>query len=389
MAPKGPKQQPTIDTLRMSEGDTESILNRRDGQSQTPDGCDHRKDTRHRYRTETDLVVTVCHPGGSIMRYAVKPRNISSSGVGFLHGSFLHKDTTCIVSLPTLAGEWIHAVGQVVRCVHVEGRVHEVGVLFRDPIDPSQFVVTDEQPQADDGSDLPKLIGQVLCVEDSVDDRDLIRFMLDRLAVKVLMTSDAEEAVAIFDGGVELDLVLANHHPGALDGLAVIKTLRGKGCELPVVLMTADESEQTHAQAVAQGCNTVLIKPFDLNGLAAVLLQHLPLAEAVLEDANTSVVSSSLWSDEQMRPLILTYLENLSTQVRQLDEMLTGAEPADAVEALCLQIKGTAGGYGYPQISHAAQHLLALNRADEPVEKVQRQCQVLSSLCERACRVRQ
>ena len=387
MRPTANGEVATLDTLRLSATATQSILDRFDEAGADPAGAEQRAAPRRGYRTNTGLVVTVYHPGGSNIRYAVTPRNISSTGVGFLHGSFLHKDTNCVVSLPTLTGQWVNAVGKVVRCQHMEGKIHEIGVLFRSPIQPEQFVVAEgDATPANDGSDLPKLIGKVLCVEDSVDDRDLVRFMLARLDVKVLMINAAEEALAMFEGGVPFDLLLITHRPGTLDGLGTVKALRDNGCEQPTVLVTADESAQLRTDAAAHGCDAVLAKPFDHNGLANVLLQHLPLAEAEIEDTNTSVLQSSLWQDEAMRPLILVYLENLAAHVQQLEGALIAAGQTQTVDAICLQIKGSAGGYGYPQISHAAQHLLALNRAMESPEKLQRNFHALVRLCQRACR---
>ena len=393
MSPAYKKKKPdTLDTLRLSEDAAESILDRRDVEGHSPNGCENRRSTRHSYRTKTGLVVTVYHPGGSIMRYAVAPRDLSTTGVGFLHGSYLHTGTNCVVSLPTLSSQWVNAVGQVVRCIHVQGKIHEIGVLFRDPIDTGQFVIAaaeQQEPAPNDGSELPRLVGRVLCIENSVDDRDLIRFMLDRLDVKVLMTNDKAETLAMFDGGVTFDMVMSAHDQHTLDGLGLIKALRAKGCDLPAVLLTAEEDQRIHAEALAHGCNAVLTKPFDLYELSGVLLQHLSLAEVLIEDTDSSALHSSLWSDEQMRPLIMMYLENLSTHIRQLQGLLADEERTVAFETKCLQIKGNAGGYGYPRISHAAQHLLTLSRANGSAEKVQRQCQALASLCERACRVRE
>ena len=44
------------------------------------------------------------------------------------HGQFVHAQTDCTIHLKTLDGKLVGARGRVVRCRHVVGRVHEIGV---------------------------------------------------------------------------------------------------------------------------------------------------------------------------------------------------------------------------------------------------------------------
>jgi len=384
MSAKNNRQEPALNTLRLPDGEAEHILDTCDEQNCAPGDKDHRTNARHRFRAEAGIMVAVCQPGGSVIRYTVMPRNLSTTGVAFLHGGFLHTGTSCLVSLPTLDAEWVNAIGQIVRCQHLRANIHEIGVLFRDPIDLDHFLSADgPESQTHDNCDLPKLVGQVLCIEDTSDDRDLIRYLLAKLDVKVTMAS-VDDATELLDSGAEYDLLLAAHRPPELDGLGSARTVRDKAPDLPIILLTADEDEGIHAEAAGVGCSCVLFKPFDSYTLASALQQHLPPAEATDQVRKTTVLHSLLWADKSIRPLILDYLVSLAEQADKLRDMLNDTAEPEALRSLCLQIKGSAGGYGYPQITHAAKHLLALHKASEPPEQLQSQLQTLVDLCKRA-----
>lgn len=68
--------------------------------------------------------------------FLVPTRDISATGLSFLHGGFVHVGTRCTVQLITMHGTWNEVPAVVVRCQYVEGGVHEVAVRFDREIDP-------------------------------------------------------------------------------------------------------------------------------------------------------------------------------------------------------------------------------------------------------------
>lgn len=67
----------------------------------------------------------------------------------------------------------------------------------------------------------------------------------------------------IYDGAI-LDIMM----PGA-DGITVLKTLRGKGNMLPVMLLTARSEVEDRVNGLDSGANDYLPKPFDTRELLA------------------------------------------------------------------------------------------------------------------------
>ncbi len=82
---------------------------------------------------------------------------------------------------------------------------------------------------------------------------------------KVASGTDADQAV----NSSNYDLLILDLGLPALDGLEVLKRLRGKGQPLPVLILTARDSLQDRVNGLDLGANDYLTKPFDLPELEA------------------------------------------------------------------------------------------------------------------------
>ncbi len=66
--------------------------------------------------------------------FIVPSRNISRGGMSFLHGQMMHLGQLCSVDLATNDGNWFTVESTVVRCRHVRGMIHEIGLKFNELI---------------------------------------------------------------------------------------------------------------------------------------------------------------------------------------------------------------------------------------------------------------
>lgn len=103
---------------------------------------DRRRSERHRYRA--DAVILYIAPPGDQARtdgpVLAPTRDISRNGLCFLHGECLEPNTHCQVVLKTIGDQkWTVHEARVVRCRHLEGRMHEVGLQFEHEIDPAVY----------------------------------------------------------------------------------------------------------------------------------------------------------------------------------------------------------------------------------------------------------
>ena len=128
-----------IDALRIGEAEQHRILGELEAGQRPAGGPEMRISTRYRYTVRGGVVLTV---EGAYTSYLVRPRNLSSGGISFLHGGFVYPGCHSSVALTTRRGERVMATGHIVRCRCVRGRVHEVGMAFDHPVDVDDFLDT-------------------------------------------------------------------------------------------------------------------------------------------------------------------------------------------------------------------------------------------------------
>src|ERR1700746_4101935 len=106
-----------------------------------------------------------------------------------------------------------------------------------------------------------------------VDDESLIRWTLaERLGADGLTIVEAETAkAALARFGPDVDLVLLDFKLPDSDGLTVLKTMKAKDADVPVILLTAFSSIETAVEAMKQGADHYSNKPFNLDELSLVV----------------------------------------------------------------------------------------------------------------------
>ena len=129
--------------------------------------------------------------------------------------------------------------------------------------------------------------GQVLLVEDDPHLRQVLSTQLQQHGWQVHTESLGREALETFDR-VRPDIVLLDIGLEDMDGLQVCRTLRRQS-SVPIILVTAADSQQTKITALELGGDDYLTKPFYLGELLARMRAVLRRARSVSE-ANQSKV---------------------------------------------------------------------------------------------------
>jgi len=117
---------------------------------------------------------------------------------------------------------------------------------------------------------------RVLVVEDFEDNRFMLRRLLEMAGYQVLEATDGEQAVTIAEQERPA-LILMDLSLPRLDGLAATRGIRKHPelSEVPIVAVSAHESADFHAEALAAGCNDFVAKPIDFDQLDALLTRVL------------------------------------------------------------------------------------------------------------------
>ena len=145
--------------------------------------------------------------------------------------------------------------------IEVESRLGE-GSTFRFSLDAP--VGSSQEPTAP----APRIMGyagarrKVLVVDDIAENRALLRDLLGELNFDVLEVTDGKEALAAAESQ-RLDLVLMDVYMPEMDGLEVIRRLRGNPnlASLPIIVVSASASKSDEASCRAAGANGFQTKP--------------------------------------------------------------------------------------------------------------------------------
>ena len=109
---------------------------------------------------------------------------------------------------------------------------------------------------------------RLLLVEDDTMIGEAIRSGLKREGFAVDWVHDGESASQVLRSE-EFDLLLLDLGLPRKSGLEVLTALRARGLEIPVLIITARDAVSDRVQGLDAGADDYLVKPFDLDELAA------------------------------------------------------------------------------------------------------------------------
>jgi len=144
-----------------------------------------------------------------------------------------------------------------------------------------QPVTTDLPPEVDADPNAAGRSLRVLLVEDNATNRLLAERQLRRLGHHYTGVSTGGAGVTAALSG-DFDVVLMDRHLPDMDGCEATRRIRSSGraeaVPLPIAAITADCTLVAHEECLAAGMDEVLIKPVDLEQLAAALTRLARLA---------------------------------------------------------------------------------------------------------------
>jgi CheY-like chemotaxis protein len=108
----------------------------------------------------------------------------------------------------------------------------------------------------------------VLVVDDEPLVRSVVRRALESEMISVIDAPDGEDALALLDRGVTVDLVLSDIMMPRISGLQVMAVLARYRPELPIIGMTGHADRALREGAATFGVR-VLQKPFEIGALVA------------------------------------------------------------------------------------------------------------------------
>jgi two-component system, cell cycle response regulator DivK len=116
----------------------------------------------------------------------------------------------------------------------------------------------------------------VLLVEDTEDNRFMMRRLLEMSGYNVVEATNGEEAVRLAEaespGLILMDLSLP-----VIDGLAATRLIRKlpNSANTPIIAVSAHDTTDFLTEALQAGCNSYITKPIDFNELEQLIVREL------------------------------------------------------------------------------------------------------------------
>ena len=170
---------------------------------------------------------------------------------------------------------------------------------------------------------------RILIVEDEQHLARGLEFNLqaEEFAARVVDTGEA--ALDLIQAGEEFDALLVDVMLPGIDGFEVVRTLRSRGCYLPIMILTARRRPEDIVEGLAAGADDYLSKPFELavllariRGLlrrlqwSAVEQRHDPLERYAFNGRIVDFAQQQLHVDGTVRNLTLTEAKLLHYLIR-------------------------------------------------------------------------
>lgn len=293
------------------------------------------------------------HPGGGEAAYYVCTRNLTTGGVAFVHGGYIHQHTPCKVLLPTIWGGEETIRGKVVWCRLVSGTIHEAAIQFEHEIELWRFLEGEEAGALYSGQPIDQLalVGEVLLLDDLEVECKICAHHLAPTNLNLTTCTTLDEAIEKISAQ-SFDAVLCDLNLGEADGVDACRSIRQTSFHGPLLVMTGESNPARIREVKQAGADVVVKKPYDPKHLLAILSEWLLKGG---EGSASGPMYSPLESDPKAAALLDEYFEFVKELIAEMNRAIMKDDVAKT-RRLCQDLRETAGGYGFPSLTIAAEH---------------------------------
>jgi signal transduction histidine kinase/DNA-binding NarL/FixJ family response regulator len=235
------------------------------------------------------------------------------------------------------------------------------------------------------------LQGRILLAEDGIDNRDLLSHYLRKSGAEVVLAENGRIAcdleASARKSGAPFDLIILDMQMPELDGYGAASKLRARGFAGAIIALTAHAMADDREKCIRSGCSDYLSKPVDRVRLIQTVARNLGIAaaatgtevevaaampaapqtheQAVVEAPVTKDESAGdSGDDEELQQFLPRFVSRLPQQVGELHALLR-KESIEQLARAVHQIKGTAGMYGFGEISDVAARAEVIAKAKD------------------------
>jgi PAS domain S-box-containing protein len=197
----------------------------------------------------------------------------------------------------------------------------------------------------------------VLVVDDSPENREVLRFLLEESGCQIETAENGAQGVArarqAWREKKPFDVILMDVNMPVLDGYEATRQIVAAGVRTPVIALTALALAGDKDRCLAAGCVDYVSKPVVPSSFFETIGRHLaPEAGRESVPASTAPVVS-LVGNPRFQPLIERYVGSFPDLRRELGALL-GTGRMEELRTRVHRLRGTASNYGFPEVSRAA-----------------------------------
>ena len=117
----------------------------------------------------------------------------------------------------------------------------------------------------------------ILVAEDQPMNQKVACKMLEKLGYRTMVANNGEEAIRLLEQHrPQIGLILMDCRMPILDGISATKTIRSDQDTIPIIALTANDSEEDQLDCLQAGMDGFLAKPLKKDKLCAMLARFLP-----------------------------------------------------------------------------------------------------------------
>uniref|UniRef100_A0A831UJF1 Response regulator n=1 Tax=Geobacter metallireducens TaxID=28232 RepID=A0A831UJF1_GEOME len=113
----------------------------------------------------------------------------------------------------------------------------------------------------------------IMTVDDSASVRQMVAFTLKQNGYDVVEAVDGKDALGKLSSGTKVDMVITDLNMPNLDGIGLIKGVRGLPAYrfTPIIMLTTESQDAKKAEGKSAGATGWIVKPFKPEQLVAVV----------------------------------------------------------------------------------------------------------------------
>ena len=205
------------------------------------------------------------------------------------------------------------------------------------------------------GKEEPPRPARILVAEDSPDNRLLIQLYLKDCPYLLTFAEDGKAAVNQFLDS-DSDLILMDLQMPVMDGLAATRAIRslererGAARSIPILALSASTSFQDAERSGIAGCDGHLSKPITKLDLLTAIEKYTWHMIPVAIERQEHLDPIKIEMQPGLEGIVPGYLASRKKEVPEMLALL-GASDFGRLAVLGHQLKGSGGGYGFPDLT--------------------------------------